>query len=539
MSFSEHILNHTKHTIAVIAAAAALAVLICVLPMLLSGAGDAPAVKVLTAAECVYAADGDGSDDSYITKSGFPDSYLGMLAELHEQHPSWKFTPVKTSLKWKDAVAKMTANPGVNTIWYSYTPAYKSVVEGRYNYLTDTYSGGKFPAASEKAVKYFMDPRNFLNERNVFLFEDRTYHDYQKLGIVKKILRRNEVLLEHAKVFQSTGKKYNISPMYLASKSFAELGTSAFMMDGHKFKYGGVKYKDCYNAYNIGASDSLGAVGGLIYANGGKAPKDYAPGPATSYGRKWDTPSKAIRGGAKFLNSSFIKNNQATAYTEHFNVLNGMSAVGTHVYMTALNGGISIAGQISEKYSDYDIFDKPLEFYIPVYKKMPSSPCGRPSASTKKDNNYYLKKLHVKYTVPAEEESEEESGEAKLESEEESGEAKLESEEESGEAKHESDKKSGKSAKLAAESASQTITKKFIKTSKLNYKTAFKLKVPANVKKVKIIATAACQPSSKKKGAVVEGAGTMKLTEGTNEFIVVCKSSTGLKRNYRITVTRG
>ena len=43
------------------------------------------------------------------------------------------------------------------------------------------------------------------------------------------------------------------------------------------------------------------------------------------------------------------------------------------------------------------------------------------------------------------------------------------------------------------------------------------------VKKVKIIATAACQPSSKKKGAVVEGAGTMKLAEGTNEFIVVCK----------------
>ena len=63
MSFSEHILNHTKHTIAVIAAAAALAVLICVLPLLLSSAGAAPAVKVLTAADCVYAADGDGSED--------------------------------------------------------------------------------------------------------------------------------------------------------------------------------------------------------------------------------------------------------------------------------------------------------------------------------------------------------------------------------------------------------------------------------------------------------------------------------------------
>lgn len=493
MGYFRNIFKLSRHVIAVTAATAALAAFICFDPY-------------------AYA------DESYITADGFPDSYKSMLAELHEQHPSWKFTPVKTGIKWKDAVSKMTANPGVNTIWYSYTASYKSVAEGRYNYLTDTYSGGKFPAASEQAVKYFMDPRNFLNERNIFLFEDRTYHNYQKAGIVKKILRRNEVLLAYAKVFQKTGKKYNISPMYLASKSFAELGTSAFMMDGHKFTYGGVKYKDCYNAYNIGAADSLGAVGGLIYANGGKASKNYTAGPNKTYGRKWDTPEKAIRGGAKYLNSSFIKNNQATAYTEHFNVLNGLSKVGTHVYMTSLNGGISIAGQISEKYSDYGIFDKPLEFYIPVYKSMPKKPCGRPSSSTKKDNNYYLKKLNVKYTVPADESTE--SG----------NNTKLQDEQESEE---------DDDAKLTAENTGKTITKKFIKASKLNYKTAFKLKVPENVKKIKINATAACEATSKKKGATVEGAGKYDLTKSTNEFIIVCKASTGVKRNYKITVIRG
>ena len=442
--------------------------------------------------EPVYAADNNDTPD-YITKDGFPDSYMDLLKELHEQHPKWKFTPVATGLKWSDAVKKMTANPGVNTIWYSYTPSYKSVAEGRYNYLKDTYSGGTYPAASEQAVKYFMDPRNFLNERNVFLFEDRTFHSYQKKSIVKKVLRRNEILLAEADTFYKAGKKYDISPLYLASKSFAELGTSTFMMDGHKFTYGGIKYKDCYNAYNIGASDSLGAVGGLIYANGGKASKNYAAGPNKTYGRKWDTPAKAVRGGARYLNSSYIKNNQATAYTEHFNVLNGMDKVGTHVYMTALNGGISIAGQISSKYDEYGIFDKALEFYIPVYKKMPKSPCARPSSSEKKDNNYYLKKLSVKYTVPAKEDEGE--GESK--------------------------------------------TKNYITKSKLNYKTAFKLKVPASVEAIKISATAACQKTSKKKGATVNGAGTYELVEGTNEFIVVCKASSGVKRNYKITVVRG
>jgi hypothetical protein len=144
---------------------------------------------------------------------------------------------------------------------------------------------------------------------------------------------------------------------------------------------------------------------------------------------------------------------------------------------------------------------------------MPNEPCGRPSSSTKKDNNYYLKKLYVKYTVPAETESED------------GGDAKLESEDEEPE--------------LEAESAGETKTKKFIKASKLNYKTAFKLKVPESVKKIKISATAACEASSKKKGAAVEGAGQYDLDKGTNEFIVVCKASTGVKRNYKITVIRG
>ncbi len=440
-----------------------------------------------------YAEDGD-----YITAKGFPDSYLSMLAELHEQHPKWKFTPVITGLKWKAAVEKMTADPRVNTIWHSYTPAYKSTEQGRYDYLKDTYAGGSFPAASEKAVKFFMDPRNFLDERNIFLFEDRKFHSYQKKSIVKKVLRRNEALAAQAGTFYKAGKKYDISPLYLASKSFAELGTSTFMMDGHKFTYGGKKYRDCYNAYNIGASDSAGAVGGLIFANGGKASKNYKAGPATSYGRKWDTPEKAVRGGAQYLNSSFIKNDQATAYTEHFNVLNGLSAVGTHVYMTSLNGGISIAGQISSKYDEYGIFDKELEFYIPVYKSMPSKPCPRPSSSSKKDNNCYLKKLYVKYTVP---EEGSEDGEKK-------------------------------------EAESKTVTKKFIKTSKLSYKTSFKMTVPKSVDKIKISASAACQPSSKKKGSTAAGGGTLELSEGTNEFIVVCKSSTGLTRNYKITVSR-
>ena len=149
--------------------------------------------------------------------------------------------------------------------------------------------------------------------------------------------------------------------------------------------------------------------------------------------------------------------------------------------MTSLNGGISMAGQVSEKYDDYGIYEKPLQFFIPVYKKMPAKASGRPSASSKKDNNYYLKKLAVKYTGP-----------------------------------------DGK------------VTKKFIKETKLSYRTSFKYSVPSSVKKVNIIAEKASRTKAK-----VTGAGKVKLKKGKNVFKIKCKASAGPARTYKITITRG
>ena len=439
---------------------------------------------IIAAVEIMYAEDVHAA--GYITKNGFPKSYKTRLKKLHKLHPNWKFTPVKTKIKWSKAVSKMTKDPGLNTLWYAYNDSYKSVRKGRYNYLTDHYTGGSFPAASTKAVKYFMDPRNFLDERHVFMFEDRKYHSYQKESMVKKLLSMNPTLMKYSSYYVTAGKKYHISPLFLASKSYSELGTSRKMMDGHTFTYKGVKYKNCYNAYNIGATDTLGAVGGLLYANGGIVKKNYKAGSHTSYGRKWDSPSKAIKGGAKFLKNAYISKRQSTVYTEHFNVLNGIDAVGTHVYMTAVNSLISMAGLVSERYISYGIDEKPLEFYIPVYDKMPSRACGRPSADPKKDNNCYLKKLTLKY------------------------------------------KTGGKD-----------IIKGLVKSKKVNYKKSFKCYVPKSVKSLNITAVQACKKSSEKKGSTVSGKGTKKLKVGKNVFKVKCKASTGAVRTYVVTVIRG
>lgn len=399
---------------------------------------------------------------SYVTKAGFPSTYLPYLAKLHLLHPNWKFTPVATNLDWNQAAAAQTAYTNRNLTWYSFPDSFKSVEKGDYNYLTNQYvgkDGASFVAASPKAVKYYMDPRNWLTESGIFMFESNGYHSYQNLTMVRKVVKNNSILHRKANsnYFVSGGKKYDISSVYLASKSYNELGTGTKMISGKTFPYVGF-----YNAYNIGASDAAGggAMNGLAYAK--------------SAG--WNSLQKAIVEGAKFLRNGYINNLQDNAYLEHFNVLNGLSNVSTHEYMTCVYAGESMAQTIASNYRQYGILDSAIEFFIPVYRNMPVKASAKPSVSSAKDNNNYLKTLTL-----------------------------------------------------------QAGSKKYTKISSgaLNYNTSFKTTVPAGTDSVKI----AAQPASRTY-AKVTGTGTFQVNTGTNTLYVKCKSSSGITRTYRLTVVR-
>ena len=404
-----------------------------------------------------------------LVAAGFPASYATKLEALHKAHPTWTFKPVQTGLDWSSAASKMTANTNTNLTYITYAPSYRSTDKGCYNYLTNSYVGkdsSSFVAASKNAVYYYMDPRNWLTSSYIFMFEDNKYHSYQTESLVKNIVQYNSALKSNAGYFVTAGKTYDVSPVYLASKAYSEIGTSTYTVSGKKITYKTKKYKS-YNAFNIGAYDSASggaAYNGLVYAISG-----------TTYSRPWTSLYKAIAGGAQFIRKDFIANNQSSGYLEHFNVLNGSSSVGSHVYMTAVYAPMSMAYSVSEEYSDAGITGKAIEFYIPVYKNMPSSACAKPSTSKSVDNNYYLSKLYV---------------------------------------------------------AGGSSPSKFIKSSKLCYTTDFSKTVSHSVKTVTITATKAS------KSATVSGAGTKSLAVGKNTFYVKCRSSSGLTRTYTITVTR-
>lgn len=119
----------------------------------------------------------DADFESRLQAEGFPESYKIRLRALHAQYPKWVFRAQKTNLDWNTAV-KEESQVGKTLVAASSMSSWKSTEEGAFNWDTSTwvgYDGSSWVTASPEIVKYYMDPRNFLDETNVFQFLTHTY----------------------------------------------------------------------------------------------------------------------------------------------------------------------------------------------------------------------------------------------------------------------------------------------------------------------------------------------------------------------------
>ena len=93
-----------------------------------------------------------------------------------------------------------------------------------------------------------------------------------------------------------------------------------------------------------------------------------------TYGRPWNTPKKAIVGGAKWISVGYISKGQFTSYLKKFNVnpngINGINGLFNHQYMANLAAPSSEAASSYTAYKNNNLFDLPLVFNIPIYKNM-------------------------------------------------------------------------------------------------------------------------------------------------------------------------
>lgn len=409
---------------------------------------------------------------------GFPDSYVSALTELHKKYPDWTFKPYKTGLKW-DNVIKEESKVGLNLISNSKSYAWKSTESGAYDWKTDKFipfDGSTWVSASEQAVKYYMDPRNFLDERGIFQFESL---EYQKTAHtqdgVEKILQNTPMAnktftyktdagksksMKYSKAFMTAASESGVSPYHLAARVKQEVVISATLMSSSvSGKVSG--YEGIYNFYNIGAYNST-AAGGAI-ANGLKWAST-----GSTYSRPWNSPYKSIVGGASYIGKNYINVGQNTLYLQKFNVTSKNRY--EHQYMANIEAPDSEATKTNTAYGT-DKGKMPIVFSIPVYTGMPDTPCSVPSGGENPNN--YLKTLSV---------------------------------------------------------TGHTFTSKF--TLGDDGSKVYKLTVAANVSSIKINATAVAS------SAKISGKGTKSVPVGTTTYKVKVTSESGSVRNYKIKVTR-
>lgn len=336
-----------------------------------------------------------------LTKNGFPESYHSYLLELHARHPNWIFVAEKLNMNFGDAVVGESGN-GASLLQKAapFDEGYFSLDSNTYNVLTDTFSGYSsepgYYNASREAIAYYMDPRNYLNEKYIFAFETLGYSSNQNSNVVSSILSGQSFWPSVYSYYNKSGaiqdslgnvnsdivqasSKVGISAVHVASRIKQEisgLSTSDSRIGG-SFTYNGNNFSNYYNFFNIKSrcSNCSSIYSGYAYEQG------------------WNTPYKGIYGGANFMYNGYISINQDTIYYEKFDVstTNGHY---THQYMQNLAAPVQEGGT---KYNSYvsslnSYLNTAITFVIPVYEDMPSYAVTAPKVG---NPNNYLKDLTV------------------------------------------------------------------------------------------------------------------------------------------------
>lgn len=290
-----------------------------------------------------------------LTEAGFPESYHPYLTYLHNKYPNWSFRAINTNISFKDAVSgeegKNYTQSTISTYRTSSTP-----VEGK-----------TWFRATTGLIAFYLDSRNFLTEKSIFMFENLSYDsETQTSDVVKSIFGSGSLSGDvYTNAFMQAASDYNVSPVHLASRVKQEVGVNGNKAtSGAEFTWDGKTYSGYYNFYNIGAYGSDPLTRGLAYAAGLLG--------NTAYGVPWDTIDKSIGGGAKFIANGYISKGQYTLYFQKFNVSPTSSySRFTHQYMTNVNAPTAEALSTYSSYNKANQLNTAYTFAIPIYKNMP------------------------------------------------------------------------------------------------------------------------------------------------------------------------
>lgn len=196
--------------------------------------------------------------------------------------------------------------------------------------------------ASDAEIKTAMDSSEFIdNDKQKYQFLDLSKYQGIDKNRIKRILFDRPVLLEHTDDFLNAAKAKHVNEVYLISHALLETGSAKSELS-KGVEIDGKKY---YNLYGVGALDSDPVKTGAEYAK--------------KHG--WDTPQKAIYGGADFIHKHFLSHeDQDTLYSMRWNPKNP----GEHQYATDIKWAESNASIIADFYKNMKTEGKYFKLYV-------------------------------------------------------------------------------------------------------------------------------------------------------------------------------
>lgn len=319
----------------------------------------------------------------------FPASYQSALYELQELHPNWNFTAYYTGIDWNEFISAEGAC-GKNRVGSSFDTAYRCS-------CGNLASG--FYCADDKITAYFIDPRNFLTERNIFQFLEVSYNSsLHTKKIIENLIKNHAVFnygnpisltitatgeaktMTYADIIMEAANQSQMSPISIVVKIIQEVGSK-----GSESTYGTHStYPNCYNFFNIGANDAGNAItNGLKYASD----------------NNWKDPYTAIVQGAIFNSKNYIQKGQNTAYFYKYDCVgtsiltagNSQTISSSNLYyqyMTNVQDPYSQSANLFSTYTNYGLLNSSLNFIIPIYENMPAY-TEKPSSLTSADGTLY------------------------------------------------------------------------------------------------------------------------------------------------------
>ena len=292
--------------------------------------------------------------------------YISLVEALASSHPNWTFKLYETGLTWEATI---------NSEYQNHSDSIKNVVPSNYSDEwicsicgREEQDTGEWCCASRQAIEHVMDPRNSLNDANLFqylqLSNDKSITKDQVAQMASKISYLNNQSIIDAIYEVANDPDYNINPFYIIGKILQEQGSGASALcsgQGYKGQYVGY-----YNLFNVGASgkgEEAVILNGLAYAKS----------------QGWDTPKKSIMGGIGLIRS-YIRRGQDTLYYQKFNVV--CSPYYSNQYAQNLFDAQSIGSILKGYYKDAGLLESSFTFVIPLYIDMPSSPAKSPSINS-------------------------------------------------------------------------------------------------------------------------------------------------------------